>query len=218
MDETIETPYAISLVGFNPQLVIKLLIPQMRSIKTLVLFYSAYPISTASMNSIFMTLHDTGKKVVKNQIKDVFNFFEIFLAAESICSKYGEPAWVNITASPGLEVSALTTFATVHGIDLVSYDEGKDEATVVHISELDELLNCHAKFKRLLEELKSNDNRSMEQICSHLLISKSTVSRQLKTLHKLNLISISGSGRGRSPFIISLTAWGRQFCQYSLHD
>ena len=215
MDERVETPYAISLVGFKPELVIKPLISQIRSTKPLVLFYSEHPGSMAAMSSISTTLHDIGTKVVRNQIKDVFNFFEIFMSAEYICSKYGEPVWVNTTAGPGLGASALTMFASVHGIDLVSYDEGKDETRLVHLSELNELLQCSVKFKRLLEELKNHESCSMEQICSNLCISKSTASRQLKTLHKLNLISISGSGRGRSPFKISLTAWGRQFCQYA---
>jgi len=218
MDETIEMPYAISLVGSRPESVMRSLISQLRSIKTLVLFHSANPISMAAANSISMTLHDVGIKVVKNQIEDVFNFFETFLSADYFCSKYGEPAWVNTTAGPGLGASALTTFATIHGIDLVSYDEEKDATFLVHLTELNELLQCSVKLNGLLEEIKSNDNCSMKQICSNLSISRSTASRQLKTLRRLNLINVSGSGRGRSPFIISMTSWGRQFCHYSGMD
>jgi len=215
MDETIEIPFAISLIGSRPELVMRSLIPHLRSVRTLVLFHSANPMSTAATNSISMALHDVGIKVVKIQIEDAFNFFEIILSAEYVCSKYGEPAWVNATDGPGLGASALTTFASAHGVNLISYDEEKNETILIHLTELNELLQCGVKRKRLLEEIKSNDNCSMEQICTNLQISRSTASRQLKTLRRLNLISISGSGRGRSPYIISMTAWGRRFCQCS---
>jgi DNA-binding transcriptional ArsR family regulator len=218
MDGLIESPYAISLVGFKPELVVKPMISQIRSIKTLVLFYTQHPRSTTAMNSISTTLNDIGIKVVRNQIKDVFNFFEIFMSAEYFCTKYGEPVWVNTTAGPGLGASALTMFASVHGVDLVSYDEGKDETRLVHLSELNDLLQCGTEFKRLLVVLKKQDNCSMEHICLKLGISKSTASRQIKILRGLNLINVSGSGRGRSPFIISLSAWGKQYCKLSNLD
>jgi DNA-binding MarR family transcriptional regulator len=145
----------------------------------------------------------------------MFNFFEIFMSAEYFRSNYGNPSWVNTTAGPGLGTSALTMFASLHGADLVSYDEGKDKTRLVHLGELNELLQCSKKFKGLLGELCQHDSRTMEDICSKIGISKSTASRQLKTLHNLGLIDVSGSGRGRSPFNISLTVWGKQFCQYS---
>lgn len=215
MDETMEIPYGISMVGFRPEIVMRALISHARSVKTLVLFHSAHPMSAAAASSISMTMHEIGIKVIKNQIEEASNFFEVIIAAEYFCSKHGEPAWVNATDGPGLGASALTTFASVHGFDLVSYDEERNETLMVHLAQLNELLQCGARFKRLLEDIESNDDRSMEQLCADLQISRSTASRQLKALRRLNLISISGSGRGRSPFIISMTEWGRQFCRYS---
>jgi predicted transcriptional regulator len=162
-----------------------------------------------------MILHEMGIKAVSNQIEDASNFFEVLLAAEHLSSKYGEPAWVNVAEGPYLGASALTTFASVHGLDLVSSKEDGNETLMVHLSLLHELLEAGTKFKALLGNIKSNDVSSMERICSDLKISRSTASRQLKELRRLDLISISGSGKGRSPFIISMTAWGRIFCQYS---
>lgn len=215
MDEKMEMPYAISLVGLRPEIVTRSLIAQARSVKTLVLFHYADPLSTAAANSISTTSHTFGMKVVKNQIEDAFNFFEVILAAEHVCSKFGEPAWVNAADGLGLGVSALTTFASVHGVDLVTYNEDRNETSTVHLALLNELLLAGVKFNRLLENVITNEDRSIEQICSDLQISRSTASRQLKELRRLDLVSISGSGRGRSPFRISMTAWGRTFCRYS---
>jgi len=210
-----EMPYAISLVGSRPKVAIKSLISQARSVRTLVLFHCSDNASTAAANSLSMILHEIGIKAVSNQIEDASNFFEVILAAEHLSSIYGEPAWVNVADGPCLGASALTTFASVHGLDLVSCKEDGNENLMVHLSLLHELLEAGTKFKALLENIKSSEVRSMEQICSDLMISRSTASRQLKELRRLDLISISGSGRGRSPFKISMTAWGRIFCRYS---
>ncbi|HOK28021.1 MAG TPA: winged helix-turn-helix transcriptional regulator [Methanomassiliicoccaceae archaeon] len=212
----IKTPYAISIVGFHPEKVINPFLSQAIKVKSIILLHSDHPQAIETKEKVTKILEENvGVIVCPLQLNDIFNFYEILMVAESLRAALGNPAWINTTAGPGLGASALTLMASYHDIDIVAYDKENNGTRTIPLSRLKDLYKCRDKYAPYLKAIESAGNISLKDLASRLNISISTASRHIKMFKQLELIKISGSGRGSIPYIVSLTSWGKRFLSAS---
>lgn len=216
MTRNIPMPYGISLAGFKPALITKPLVHQIPTVKTILLFFTDHEKSLATRDAVKASLPSFGITLQEHKIINIYDFFEVYFAGEYFSRTQGSPIWINTTAGPGLAVSALSAFALKHNVDLIAYDEINETARLISTEKLNNLQKCRKRYFSTLLAI-GDDTCTSNELSDRLSVSKATLSRQFKMFSELDLIEISGSGNGYSPFNIRLTEWGRKFLTYSVN-
>ncbi|NLK26641.1 MAG: helix-turn-helix transcriptional regulator, partial [Euryarchaeota archaeon] len=121
----------------------------------------------------------------------------------------------NTTAGPGIGASALTLMASNYDIDIVAFDKETGETRMIPMARLKDVYKCRDKYSPYLRAIDSENLISLKDLAKKLSVSISTASRHVQIFKQLDLISISGSGRGNSPYMISLSDWGKRFLDAS---
>ncbi len=214
METKFQLPYGISIAGFKPNLITKPLVHQIPVVKTLLLFHTDHENSLSTRKLIKASLPSFGISLEEHEIINIFDFYEIYYAIEYFTQTQGPPLWINTTAGPGLAISALSAYALKQKVDLLAYDEIKDVVRLISIEKLKKLQKCRNRYFPTLKAI-GLEVVTLNELINRLSLSRSTLTRQLQMFKKLNLIEITGSGNGYSPYKIKLTEWGSKFISYS---
>ena len=144
------------------------------------------------------------------EIKDVGNFFQIFLVLQKICKSKRTPTWVNISCGSGIGVSALTIHAYNENILMVVYDKYQDSTTVINVKKLKKVNIYKGPYMKLMKEMSTN-GKTIEELSLSVKITNSATSRRLKNLLSFGLVMRNGAGKRNYPYIHSLTEFGKLF-------
>ena len=142
------------------------------------------------------------------EIKDVSNFFQIFLVLQKICKTKSDPTWVNISCGSGIGVSALTIHAYNQDILMVVYDKYMDSTAVINVKKLKKIDIYNKRYIQIMREI-STKAKTIEELSVSLNITDSAVSRRLKNLLALGIVTRNGIGTRNYPFVHSLNEFGR---------
>lgn len=142
------------------------------------------------------------------EIKDVSNFFQIFLVLQKICKTKSDPTWVNISCGSGIGVSALTIHAYNQDILMVVYDKYMDSTAVINVKKLKKIDIYNKRYIQIMREISAKA-KTIEELSVSLNITDSAVSRRLKNLLALGIITRNGIGTRNYPFVHSLNEFGR---------
>ncbi len=142
------------------------------------------------------------------EIKDVGNFFQIFLVLQKICKSKNDPIWINISCGSGIGVSALTIHAYNEDIPMVVYDKYLDSTMVINVKKLKKINIYNKRYMQLMREILIKP-KTIEQLSVSLNITKSAVSRRLKNLLALGIITRNGTGSRNYPYVHSMNEFGR---------
>ena len=142
------------------------------------------------------------------EIKDVSNFFQIFLILQKICKTKSDPTWVNISCGSGIGVSALTIHAYNQDILMVVYDKYMDSTAVINVKKLKKIDIYNKRYIQIMREI-STKAKTIEELSVSLNITDSAVSRRLKNLLALGIVTRNGIGTRNYPFVHSLNEFGR---------
>ncbi len=142
------------------------------------------------------------------EIKDVGNFFQIFLVLQKICKARKDPSWVNISCGSGIGVSALTIHAYNQDILMVVYDKYLDSTVVISVKKLKKIDIYNKRYIQIMKEI-SIKPKTIEELSVSLNITKSAVSRRLKNLLALGIITRNGTGSRNYPYTHSMNEFGR---------
>ena len=142
------------------------------------------------------------------EIKDVSNFFQIFLVLQKICKTKSDPTWVNISCGSGIGVSALTIHAYNQDILMVVYDKYMDSTAVINVKKLKKIDIYNKRYIQIMREISAKA-KTIEELSVSLNITDSAVSRRLKNLLALEIVTRNGIGTRNYPFVHSLNEFGR---------
>ena len=142
------------------------------------------------------------------EIKDVSNFFQIFLVLQKICKTKSDPTWVNISCGSGIGVSALTIHAYNQDILMVVYDKYRDSTAVINVKKLKKIDIYNKRYIQIMREISAKA-KTIEELSVSLNITDSAVSRRLKNLLALGIVTRNGIGTRNYPFVHSLNEFGR---------
>ena len=142
------------------------------------------------------------------EIKDVSNFFQIFLVLQKICKTKSDPTWVNISCGSGIGVSALTIHAYNQDILMVVYDKYMDSTAVINVKKLKKIDIYNKRYIQIMREISAKA-KTIEELSVSLNITTSAVSRRLKNLLALGIVTRNGIGTRNYPFVHSLNEFGR---------
>ncbi len=141
------------------------------------------------------------------EIKDVSNFYQIFLVLQKICKSKSDPTWVNISCGSGIGVSALTIHAYNQDILMVVYDKYLDSTVVINVKKLKKINIYNKGYMQIMREI-SIKAKTIEELSMSLNITNSAVSRRLQKLLTLGIITRTGIGTRNYPYIHSLNEFG----------
>jgi len=213
-DETNE-PYAVTLVGFRSDLILRPLLLQAPFVNSLLLMHTSHPKSMDTNIKVKGSLDSMGIGWMEHEIHDVFNYYEIFYTVRHYHESLGAPSWINTTAGPGIGSAALALYAAIYDISLISYDQESDTIRQYPPSALKDLEKNSEKHRQLLSILSERSGIGMGDLAEAAGVSKPTISRNISNLRRLELVRVSGIGKRNVPFSIELTEWGHRFLEYS---
>jgi predicted transcriptional regulator len=142
------------------------------------------------------------------EIKDVGNFFQIFLVLQKICKSKSDPTWVNISCGSGIGVSALTIHAYNQDILMIVYDKYRNSTAVINVKKLKKIDIYNKRYIQIMREI-SVKAKTIEELSVSFNITNSAVSRRLKNLLALGILTRNGMGTRNYPFVYSLNEFGR---------
>ena len=143
------------------------------------------------------------------QIHDSNNFFEVYLMLEKICEENGFPSWINITNGSGMALSALTLHAYFKDAPLVILEREKNTVIITNVNKLKKIKIYKNRYFELIRIL-DRKNFTASELSSIFQISFSSMSRRLKHLESLGIVSRDGLGRVNFPYVFQLTEFGRR--------
>lgn len=150
-----------------------------------------------------------GIKIEIVSIYDLNNFYEVYIMLEKICEDNGFPSWVNIASGSGMALSALTLHAYFKDAPLVLFDKEQNQILKTDIKRLKKIKIYKNRYFELIK-LISNGSKTNKELASHFNISVSSMSRRLKHLELLGIVSKKGLGRINFPHIYQLTDFGKR--------
>lgn len=142
-------------------------------------------------------------------IYDINNFFEVYLILERICEINGFPSWVNIASGSGMALSALTLHAYFKDAPLVIFDRGKDTIIITHVNKLKKIKIYKNRYFELISFIQKKNQTNLE-LARHFNLSVSSMSRRLKHLEMLDIVTKKGLGRVNFPYVYQLTEFGKR--------
>lgn len=200
--------YGLSLVGFRADLVIKIFTTNVEIVESVALITTRNKESEDAVKNVIRFLDMINVEHEVFYLVDIFNFFEAYFLTERIYSKMGKPVWINATAGPGVAISALAISALQNNIPLVSYDIHTEKSVVTDTRKLELLRKYHRRYSWLLNSLNQS-SKTLSDLSREFDLSKSTLSRHLKDLRELGLVSTEGNGRGLSKMVFKVTNLGK---------
>jgi DNA-binding transcriptional ArsR family regulator len=197
--------YAVAISGFQSELIIKPFLVMLEPLDELVLFTTknTKSMETAKEVSTFLSFANVMCTII--QVNDIFNFFELLARLENLLETKGKPLWLNVSAGPGIAISALTYFAIIHETATVYFNKENNKTAKVEIAKSKDLFRNARKNLQLLRLLE-NTSLTLDDLALKINLSKSTVSRRVSVLRsaylvntnfvsKKMLVSISETGR-----------------------
>ena len=186
--------YAISISGFNHELVIRPFISIPVHLDFFVMLTTDNEKSGHTCKKVKEFLSFAKVETVIRRIVNIYDFYEVYIALELIKMEYGLPDWINVSAGPGIAISALTFFALNNQIPVVSFSVDQNKTSIVDVSNSKNMLKYLENGINILEALSSGE-KSLTELSKALQASKSTVSRNVSKLEKVSLVKTRISGR-----------------------
>ncbi|MGC8727609.1 MAG: hypothetical protein ACP5RG_06380, partial [Thermoplasmata archaeon] len=141
-------------------------------------------------------------------VGDITNFFQIFLTIRSICNKYGEPEWVNISCGSGIGMAALAVHAVNRNMKMVAYEKDIDKSFMINVKKLQKINVFDPRYYNLIHSIGEGVD-TIKKLSELYLINKSTVSRRLNNLILMEIITKKGKGKNGNVYTFSLSDFGR---------
>lgn len=197
--------YAVAISGFQAELIIKPFLVMLEPIDEFVLFATQNPKSIETANEVSTFLNFAGVRCTTITVNDIFNFFELLALLESIYETKGKPLWLNVSAGPGIAISALTYFAILHETAVVFFNKENNKTSKVEISKSKDLFRSARKNLQILRFLEKSP-MTLDDLASKINLSKSTVSRRVSVLKSAYLINKNNVDR---KMLVSISETGR---------
>lgn len=198
--------YSIALCGFEPLNITSPFASLVPSVESLFALVSSDPRSVDTYYRVKAVMEGLNIKTFKVQIDDVFNFFEIIVALESIKKKNGNPKWINVTAGPGIAISGLTMFSIENDVPVIFYNRENSITRMVNLSGSRGMFK-YVEDNRELLKLLWKSSMTMDELSGSIGVSKSTISRRLRLLKAISIICSESVKRKMH---VSLTETGRK--------
>jgi CRISPR locus-related DNA-binding protein len=186
--------YILAIAGFQPDIINRPLFRIKGNIDEVVLLITHHSKSIETYSNVTDAMKFYGVRCRAVQINDIFSFFEVLASIELIIEQMGKPEWINVSAGPGIAISALTFSAIKHNVPVAFYNRENDMTSMVDISKSKDLFNSVRKNLTLLNSIK-DEPLSIEEISRKTNLSKSTVSRRVTLLSKFYLVEKRKSNR-----------------------
>ncbi len=142
-------------------------------------------------------------------IYDINNFYEVYLILEKICKNYGFPSWINIASGSGMALSALTLHAYFKDAPLVIFDKEKKAVVKTDVNRLKKIKIYKNRYFELISLISEKHQTNLE-LAHHFQVSVSSMSRRLKHLEHLEIVTRKGLGMVNSPYVYKLTEFGKR--------
>lgn len=198
--------YAISISGFKHELITKPFLAIPIRLDFFVMLATLHQKSMETTKKISEFLAFVNVKAITKRIDNIYNFYEIYIALEAIKKEHGLPAWINVTAGPGIAIASLTFFAINNKIPVVSYNDESKATSMINIHNSKNIFIYMNRDIRILELLRVGQ-KSLEELAHELRVSKSTISRKVSSLKTVSLVE---TRREKRTMIVSLSSAGSQ--------
>jgi DNA-binding MarR family transcriptional regulator len=210
----------LAISGFKPELVLGPFYDRELPItKMLILYYTDHGKSISATEKIERKLRDFDILVHKVKIKNIFDFYEVYMNTLEMTKKFNI-SWVNETAGPGIAISSITLAMKDRKISYVYFHEsaeGRPAYTDIIKSYNLEIFNKEkTKYMPIIKIIFNKTLITINDLSRLLSISESSISRKLSILSSMNFISSTGSGRGNSVKEFRLTETGKKVYSYYL--
>ncbi|MFG1460137.1 MAG: ArsR family transcriptional regulator [Thermoplasmataceae archaeon] len=198
--------YAISLYDYETIPLIKIILE--KNTKVEMVFLLSTKDRKPGDELVDLSRH-FGIKIEVVPIYDINNFYEVYLMLEKICKNYGFPSWINIASGSGIALSALTLHAYFKDAPLVMFDKEKKAVVKTDVNKLKKIKIYKNRYFELIS-LISEKNQTNSELAHHFQVSVSSMSRRLKHLEQLDIVSRRGLGKVNSPYFYKLTEFGKR--------
>jgi len=225
----------IAICGFKAQLIIGPIYSNNLGITDeLILLYSNNTQSINVLHSVMDQLKDKINKIQKIEVKDMFNFYELYFTVLNLVNQ-NDIGWINVTAGPGISLIAISLAisnskkSNIDRVKYVYYHEPRDnrpgqtdiiDPINVDIFNLKKGKNSSSLFLKIFAELYNYDTVNevtIQSLSSKFNKSQSTISRAINTLIEMQFVTFSGSGHGNSRKKFKLTELGKKMSGYIIH-
>lgn len=198
--------YALSLFDYESLSSIEVFLKKLPKVRRLFILSS-------SNTRMERDLIDFSKRInIKVEITPIYdknNFFEVYLMLEKICEENGFPSWVNIASGSGMALSALTLHAYFKDAPLVIFDKFRDTIITTDVHKLKKIKIYKRRYFELINHLERK-NQTTAELAGFFKLSPSSMSRRLKHLEMLDIVTRRGLGRANSPYVYQLTDFGKR--------
>ena len=198
--------YAISLFDYETIPLIKIILEKNTKVERLFLLSNQ---NRRIKDELADFSRQLGIKMEIVPIYDINNFYEVYLMLEKICENNGLPSWINIASGSGMALSALTLHAYFKDASLVIFDKEKKAVVKTDVNRLKKIKIYKNRYFDLIS-LISKKNQTNSELAHHFQISVSSMSRRLKHLEQLDIVTRKGLGMVNSPFVYKLTEFGKR--------
>lgn len=123
------------------------------------------------------------------EIKDVFDFFEIYSTIQRLIFDNGIPIWINVTSGPSVAIAAMALISVEQCIPLVAYDKEMDRIVTVRTEEFAGYYHIKKRYGETLNKLLEKDEWTLKDLADEVNRSTSSVSRQVTQLRKAKLVA-----------------------------
>ena len=199
--------YSISLCGFNSKLIIAPLISVRTHLERVVLLTTSDARSLQTFDEVSKFTSYLHIQTEKIDIKNIYDFYEISVYLEILKRRYGKPQWLNVSAGPGIAISAFTIFGIANGISVVSYNSDQDNTSLIDVVRFKYFIDYIDKNRKILEVLK-NGQKTLGEIAIQTELSKSTISRKIRLFSEMSVVKTKKISQ---EIVVSLTAGGLEF-------
>lgn len=193
--------YAISISGFDFQLITKPFLSILAPLDFFVLLATKHEKSRETVKSVTKFLDYVNVKTIIKEINNIYDFYEVYIALESLQTAYGTPSWINVSAGPGIAISSLTYFSINNKVKVVSYDRENNMTQSIEVYDSKKIFAYMKNGIRILKALQ-NKQKSLEELSVELGISKSTVSRKISALKSVSLVGTIWNKRELVAFLL----------------
>jgi predicted transcriptional regulator len=200
--------YSIAVLNNDIDYILKPFLSDIPKVDKLIIITSKITDYNNLRNRINLFLDMIGVKVDYVYVGDITNFFQIFLTMRSICIKYGEPEWVNISCGSGIGMAALAVHAVNRNMKMVAYEKDTDKSFIINVKKLQKINVFDPRYYNLIHSIGEGVD-TIKKLSELYLINKSTVSRRLNNLMLMEIITRTGKGKNGDVYIFTLSDFGK---------
>jgi|GEM_PF-3065900 CRISPR locus-related DNA-binding protein len=198
--------YAISISGFKHELITKPFLAVPIPLDFFVMLGTRHEKSRETCKKVSEFLDFANVRTVVKVINNIYDFYEIYIALETVKKDYGLPNWINVTPGPGIAIASLTFFAMNNRVPVVSYNVETNSTSIIDVYNSKNILAFMQRGIKVLEVL-GNGQKSFDELSSALGVSKSTISRKVSDLKAVSLVETKLEKR---TVVVSLSPAGEQ--------